>query len=378
MKQIFFLLLLFIVIKSSTAQNIGIGTTAPNVDALLDISSTNKEVLFPRMTSLQRISINTPPNGLMVYDTDRNELYQYISATFSWRALINDSYWQRQSLTRNRIGNSSDSVGIGTLSPTEWLDVDGNIRSRNDLLADGRVIATGTVSRSGLQTSGGLTVSSNGLIGGNLTVNSMLSTNSDLIVNNASATLQLKAAGADKAFFQLSGDNLRLGTNSGNGNGQIILRSGGTDRLTVFENGNINIGSSFANAAKLRVSGDISVQDNITVQDNVNVGGKVTRSNLNNNIDFLPICFGKVGEDGSVISGSGNFTVSTTPALPGIYEITSSAINSSVVFVSTSAQFGGTLWMKYESGNKVKVYCNALYNGSASNIPFSFVMYKGD
>lgn len=378
MKSLFILAALIAVTTTANAQNVGIGTNLPNVDALLDISSTTKGVLFPRMTTIQRISINTPPNGLMVFDTDRNELYQYIASTFSWRTLINDSYWRRQSLTRSRIGNSSDSVGIGTLSPTEWLDVDGNIRTRNTLLADNNVVATGVVSAGTLNSSGSLFVSGTSSLNGNVTANSSITTNGDMIVNNSGATLQLKAAGADKAFFQLSGDNLRLGTNSGNVNGQIILRSRGIDRLTVFENGNINIGSSAANAAKLRVSGDISVQDNIIVQDNVNVGGKVTRSNLNNNKDFLPICFGKVAEDGSVISGSGNFTVSTTPGLPGIYEITSSAINSSVVFVGTIAQFGGTLWMKYESGNKVKVYCNALFNGSASNTPFSFVMYKGD
>jgi hypothetical protein len=376
MKQLFFLLLLLSIIKTSSAQNVGIGTPTPNPSAALEIKSTNKGLLIPTMTTSQRFAINNPANGLMVYDTDKNELHHYNGT--NWRPILNGEYWSRGITSRDRIGNSTDSVGIGTLSPTERLDINGNIRSRDDVLADGRVVAAGTVTGSGLITQGGLTVSSSGLIGGNLTVNSNLSTNSDLIVNNAAATLQLKASGTDKAFFQLSGDNLRLGTYSGNNNGQIILRSGGVDRLTVFENGNINIGSSSANAAKLRVSGDISVQDNITVQDNVNVGGRVTRSNLSNNRDFLPICFGKINEDGSIISGSGNFTVTTTPGFTGIYEITSNAINANVVFVGTSAQFGSTVWMKYESGNKVKVHCNTILNGSSSYTPFSFVMYRGD
>lgn len=267
MKKIFLLLLIVIAYQTTTAQNVGIGTTTPNFDALLDLSSTTKGVLFPRMTTVQRINIPTPPNGLMVFDTDRNELYQYISSTFSWKALISDSYWRRQSLTRNRIGNSSDSVGIGLLAPTEWLDVDGNIRSRNDLLADGRVVATGTVSGSGLITQGGLTVSANGLIGGNFTANGDLSTNSDLIINNAGATLQLKnGSNVSKGFFQIAGDDVRFGTNSGNNLGNVYVRMNGNNRflftdagrLTIFADNTptINFSSGGSPKASLQVQGE--------------------------------------------------------------------------------------------------------------------------
>jgi hypothetical protein len=271
MKKIFLLLLIVIAYQTTTAQNVGIGTTTPNFDALLDLSSTTKGVLFPRMTTVQRINIPTPPNGLMVFDTDRNELYQYISSTFSWKALISDSYWRRQSLTRNRIGNSSDSVGIGLLAPTEWLDVDGNIRSRNDLLADGRVVATGTVSGSGLITQGGLTVSANGLIGGNFTANGDLSTNSDLIINNAGATLQLKnGSNVSKGFFQIAGDDVRFGTNSGNNLGNVIVRMNGNNRFTFTDEGRltlsadntptINFNSGGIPQASLQVQGnDLSI-----------------------------------------------------------------------------------------------------------------------
>ncbi|MBL0358127.1 MAG: hypothetical protein IPP72_15225 [Chitinophagaceae bacterium] len=36
------------------AQNVGIGTNSPNSSALLEISSTNKGMLVPRLTTLQR------------------------------------------------------------------------------------------------------------------------------------------------------------------------------------------------------------------------------------------------------------------------------------------------------------------------------------
>lgn len=48
----------------------GIGTTAPNASAKLEIASTDKGLLIPRMTSTQRGNITSPANGLLVYQTD--------------------------------------------------------------------------------------------------------------------------------------------------------------------------------------------------------------------------------------------------------------------------------------------------------------------
>lgn len=58
------------------AGNVGIGTT-PNASALLDVSSTTKGFLPPRMTTTQRGAITTPPAGLMIYNTTTNKLNFY-------------------------------------------------------------------------------------------------------------------------------------------------------------------------------------------------------------------------------------------------------------------------------------------------------------
>jgi hypothetical protein len=50
--------------------SVGIGTTSPNASALLDVSSTTKGFLPPRMTGAQAEAIATPAAGLMVYSTD--------------------------------------------------------------------------------------------------------------------------------------------------------------------------------------------------------------------------------------------------------------------------------------------------------------------
>ena len=58
-------------VKAST-DNIGIGTTSPNASALLDVSSTTKGFLPPRMTGLQAEAISSPAVGLLVYCNNGN------------------------------------------------------------------------------------------------------------------------------------------------------------------------------------------------------------------------------------------------------------------------------------------------------------------
>ncbi len=73
--------LLFAVSCVSLAQNIGFNKdgSLPNVKAMVDIASTNSGLLIPRMTTVQRDSIATPPNGLQVYNLTTNTLDIYRS-----------------------------------------------------------------------------------------------------------------------------------------------------------------------------------------------------------------------------------------------------------------------------------------------------------
>ena len=62
----------FTVAVSSFAQkdNVGIGTSRPDQSAVLDLSSSNKGLLMPRMSLQQRAAIQSPAVGLVVYQTD--------------------------------------------------------------------------------------------------------------------------------------------------------------------------------------------------------------------------------------------------------------------------------------------------------------------
>lgn len=50
--------------------NVGIGTTSPGASSLLDLSSTTKGFVLPRMTKAQRNAIASPVAGMAVYQTD--------------------------------------------------------------------------------------------------------------------------------------------------------------------------------------------------------------------------------------------------------------------------------------------------------------------
>jgi hypothetical protein len=60
-----------------TNGNVGVGTASPNASSLLDVSSTTKGVLLPRMTTTQVNAISSPANGLTVYNTTLNTLCFY-------------------------------------------------------------------------------------------------------------------------------------------------------------------------------------------------------------------------------------------------------------------------------------------------------------
>jgi hypothetical protein len=66
--------------------NVGIGTTTPDPSAILDLSSTTKGFLPPRLSSGDIAAISTPTPGLMVYNTTTEEINVY-TLSGGWRIL---------------------------------------------------------------------------------------------------------------------------------------------------------------------------------------------------------------------------------------------------------------------------------------------------
>jgi hypothetical protein len=66
----FFTLLAVVLLTATAYAQVGIGTTTPDASSTLDITSTTKGLLMPRMTNAQRLVISNPAAGLQVFVTD--------------------------------------------------------------------------------------------------------------------------------------------------------------------------------------------------------------------------------------------------------------------------------------------------------------------
>ncbi|HLU94894.1 MAG TPA: exosporium glycoprotein BclB-related protein [Membranihabitans sp.] len=64
----------------------GIGTNSPDPSAQLEVSSTDKGILIPRMSEAQRDAIATPATGLLIFQTDGSEGFYYFDGT-NWISL---------------------------------------------------------------------------------------------------------------------------------------------------------------------------------------------------------------------------------------------------------------------------------------------------
>lgn len=71
------------VLTINSSANVGIGTTLPNASSLLEMASTSKGFLMPRMTKSQRDAIVSPATGLLIYQTDSIPGFYYFSGAWN-------------------------------------------------------------------------------------------------------------------------------------------------------------------------------------------------------------------------------------------------------------------------------------------------------
>lgn len=123
------LLTFFLIILSNAStlfgQGVGINNTnsTPDASAMLDVNSTDKGILIPRMTTTQRTAISSPATGLLVFDNTSTSFWFYNGA--AWTALESDDLGNHIAtnnvqLDGNWLTNDGDNEGI-------YVDSDGNV-----------------------------------------------------------------------------------------------------------------------------------------------------------------------------------------------------------------------------------------------------------
>ncbi|MBU0763495.1 MAG: hypothetical protein KJ607_01530, partial [Bacteroidetes bacterium] len=123
-------LILIVQLFETKAQNIAItddnGYYADS-SAMLDVKSTTKGILIPRLTTSQRNNVNNPAKGLLIFDSDENSFFFYNGTI--WLNISTDSdIWTKSGINVYTSG-MTDKVGVGTSAPVGKLEVkaDGTI-----------------------------------------------------------------------------------------------------------------------------------------------------------------------------------------------------------------------------------------------------------
>lgn len=127
--RILFLALLLIFTSTLTAQvAINENGGAPDPSAILDLQSTTKGFLVPRVTSAERNLIGTTQSGLLVYDLSTESFWYYDNSQTTWVEIGAgaDTDWTISG--NNMYSSVSENVGIGTTNPSSKLQIrNGNL-----------------------------------------------------------------------------------------------------------------------------------------------------------------------------------------------------------------------------------------------------------
>lgn len=124
-KTLFSLLIICMARPALLAQNIGINATGstPHPSAMLDISATDKGMLVPRMTTLQRTAIASPAKGLLVFDNDTGSFWFYNGTAWTELSATGGGSSGWASSGSDIHTTNAGNVGIGTVAPVSKLAI---------------------------------------------------------------------------------------------------------------------------------------------------------------------------------------------------------------------------------------------------------------
>ena len=113
---------------------LAVGTSGINASAILELSSTSKGMLIPRLTTTERNNISSPASSLLIYNTDETE-FQFYNGS-SWTSLGG--------------GASSDSLTATTYSTDIDLTINRNYNTKLAPVTDSAINFNITSAKSGV------------------------------------------------------------------------------------------------------------------------------------------------------------------------------------------------------------------------------------
>jgi hypothetical protein len=213
----------------------GIGTASPNASALLEVKSTTKGILIPRMTLVQRNAITAQATGLLIYQTNNTQGFYYYDGSV-WKSIASAAGttggW---SLTGNAGTTTSNYLGT---SDKKSLKIKTSNISRLIIDSLGKV-GIGTSAPGSLsEVHNGVLTVVNSNFSGNNSASVIINANTD--VNGNSTQVLYKDQGTPK--WALGGGNIG---NAGANDFGLLNYTAALNAFTVLSvNNNVGIGTA--------------------------------------------------------------------------------------------------------------------------------------
>lgn len=327
--------------------NVGIGTLTPNAKALLDLTSTNKGLMVPRLSTVQRLAINPVGNAdasLLVYDTNDNLFYFW-----------NGTQWVPFPTNGNNISlNYNATTGV-----LQLVDNGGTLTTTIAPNTDSQTLTLNTTTNI-LSISGGNTVDLTPYVNTDnqdLTAATLTGTTLTISIQNGNpVSVDLSALlGTDNQTLTLAGTDLSIS----NGNTIDLSPFVNTDNqdLTSATLTGTNLTIEIQNGAPVTV--DLSSLVGTDNQTLTLTGNNLSISN-GNTIDLTQFLDNTDNQDltSAVLTGT-TLTVSIQNGNPVSVDL-SSLIGTDNQNLTNATLTGNTLTIEIQNGNPVSVDLSTL------------------
>ncbi|MFN8306865.1 MAG: hypothetical protein U0T79_08825 [Ferruginibacter sp.] len=346
MKRYLLSLLILSVLSNnhSAAQSLAINTdgSTANASALLDVKSTQKGMLVPRMSRTERNAIASPATGLLIYQNGPDSIgFHYYDGT-RWSPVISHS---NSDLLAWRTGGNTGTIdGSHYIGTTDNVPL--NIKVNNQKA--GRIASTG-------ETFLGYQAGNVSASGANTGIGAQALLSNSTGINNTSvgfAALRDNTIGSNNTAI---GYAALLSNTTGNENlalGTDALRS----NISGTKNTALSGGSLYSNSSGNEniAIGYFSLFSNSTGSQNVAIGDESSVFNTTGNGNTA------LGFHSLYSNGTGYSNVAI-----GLHALASNTISSNLVAVGDSALYTNTGTDNTAVGSKA-LYSNTTGNGNTS------------
>jgi len=279
---IIFIMIFFSFLTSGYVFSQGVGISeasiTPDASAILELRSTLRGLLAPRMTNAERDLISSPAQGLLIYNTD-TDAFNYYDGT-KWVPILNDGTGV------TAVNGTLNRISVGGTPTVPVIDIDGSYIGQTSITTLG-TIGTGTWQGDVIMGEyGGTGIANTGMT---ITLGGNIATEGSFNTSGANA-LTLTTTGATNVTLPTSGTLVNSGVTT-----LSSLSSIGTITTGTWNGTTIGIG--YGGTGQTTATGAFDALSPMTTLGDIIYGGASgTGSRLTGNTTLTPMFLRQTGD----------------------------------------------------------------------------------